>query len=182
MFCNNCGNEIDDDVKFCTKCGKRIETKNTEKAVPGVGGLLLNMPVLKITGIALLAVVSLIYLINMFGMFDSFESWADTYDMGFFMVLFVLLGLVPLIQFVMALVTYKKTAGVLVRTSISFLITIVVIFIWAELLKDNFMDSKTTYLTYLLMETHAKSVGINVVMTVISLICFLADNVAKKRS
>ena len=29
MFCSNCGNKIDDGVKFCANCGKRIEKNFT---------------------------------------------------------------------------------------------------------------------------------------------------------
>ena len=32
MFCNKCGNKIDDDMKFCPKCGNKIDSAMTEKS------------------------------------------------------------------------------------------------------------------------------------------------------
>ena len=31
MFCKNCGNEIKDGVKFCGKCGEKIEREKTQE-------------------------------------------------------------------------------------------------------------------------------------------------------
>lgn len=28
MYCENCGNKVDDDAVFCTKCGKQFSQKN----------------------------------------------------------------------------------------------------------------------------------------------------------
>ena len=29
MFCKNCGSELSDSAKFCTKCGTKVEAKPT---------------------------------------------------------------------------------------------------------------------------------------------------------
>lgn len=31
MFCKNCGNEIKDGVKFCGKCGMKVQAKVADK-------------------------------------------------------------------------------------------------------------------------------------------------------
>jgi uncharacterized membrane protein YvbJ len=31
MYCDNCGNKLNDNSKFCDKCGKKIELVNTNK-------------------------------------------------------------------------------------------------------------------------------------------------------
>lgn len=32
MFCKYCGNELKEEAKFCTKCGKAVEVKDLPKA------------------------------------------------------------------------------------------------------------------------------------------------------
>lgn len=47
MFCDNCGNEIENDVNFCPKCGMRIEPKEEEKSPNDITGEIDSNEVLK---------------------------------------------------------------------------------------------------------------------------------------
>ena len=47
MFCDNCGNEIENDVNFCPKCGMRIEHKEEEKSPNDITGEIDSNEVLK---------------------------------------------------------------------------------------------------------------------------------------
>lgn len=47
MFCDNCGNEIENDINFCPKCGMKIEWKEEEKSPNDITGEIDSNEVLK---------------------------------------------------------------------------------------------------------------------------------------
>lgn len=175
MYCNKCGKEIEENVKFCTSCGERIEqietpnnTQNTTSSTTGIGSNFFN-----VVSMILFCILAFTYLVTAFKSFegnkDAFEWLSDGYKTTG-MILHWVISLIFLCDCLQGINGNLKNKSLAVSSAISLIAITSVIWI-GKMIWNDFEFEDISILLYRLFGTYGQLTASSYLLSIGALIC-----------
>lgn len=189
MYCDKCGNELSNGIKFCEKCGNKIIVQsaiinsNLDKSVVRErNSIIPKLNVLELVGSISIAIAIILFVFPYFSGAMVFEQWARQYNTRSYMSTYYMLGAVPIAIVILLFFIKRNNRRMSIEGSLVMLAFSIFVLIFEQSTQSSAMSSVSGLLMYLVSKNYAVDIELRILFSVIGVVLLVCAYLTKKKN